>query len=141
MTEAISNTLSSAQSVLSNTYTSARRALSSAPPNDAYLRWDAPGVETPQSARTDEDAKSHKIAEVMNRMQQHNFDKHRHAFRATHVKTQGIVKGELSVLTDLPPHLRQGMFAQPGKRYDVTARYANEPIFLQEDQAPGPRGA
>jgi len=140
MTEAISNTLASAQSILSDTYTSARRAVSSAPPNDAYLRWDAPGVEKPRPERTDEEAKARQIAEVMNRMQQRNFDKHRHAFRATHVKTQGIVKGQLHVLPDLPPHLRQGMFTQPGKTYDVAARYANEPVFLQEDQAPGPRG-
>ncbi|KAL8837851.1 MAG: hypothetical protein Q9170_002369 [Blastenia crenularia] len=31
----------------------------------------------------------------MNRVQKRNFDKHRHAFRVTHVKTQGIVKGPL----------------------------------------------
>lgn len=65
---------------------------------------------------------------------------HRHAFRATHVKTQGLVKGKLTVLPDLPEHLRQGIFAEPGKTYDVAARYANEPVFLQDDKAPGPRG-
>lgn len=72
--------------------------------------------------------------------QQHNFDQHRHAFRATHVKTQGIVKGKLTVPSDLPSHLRQGLFKTPGKTYDVAARYANEPVFLQADQEPGPRG-
>jgi hypothetical protein len=51
----------------------------------------------------------------------------------------GIVKGKLSILPDLPPYLRQGIFAEPGKTY-VTARYVNEPVFLQPDQAPGPRG-
>jgi hypothetical protein len=50
------------------------------------------------------------------------------------------VKGKLSILPDLPPHLRQGIFAAPGKTYDATARYANEPVFLQPDQAPRPRG-
>ena len=79
-------------------------------------------------------------ANVMNKMQQHNFDKHRHAYRATHVKTQGIVKGTLEVPADLPKHLHQGIFSEPGMKYDVIARYANEPVFLQEDQAPGPRG-
>ncbi|KZM20217.1 catalase [Ascochyta rabiei] len=39
----------------------------------------------------------------MNKMQQHNFKQHRHSFRATHVKTQGIVKGKPTILTDLPP--------------------------------------
>ena len=55
-------------------------------------------------------------------------------------QNSGIVKGKLSILPDLPPHLRQGIFAEPGKTYDATARYANEPVFLQPDQAPRPRG-
>lgn len=57
---------------VSQGYTAARRALSSAPPNDAYLKWDTPGVE---EIKSDEDAKSVKIAETMNKMQKHNFDK------------------------------------------------------------------
>jgi hypothetical protein len=114
-----------------------KRAISSAPPNDAYLRWDAPGVETPKS---DEEEKAKMIGEAMNKMQQHNFDQHRHVFRATHVKTQGIVKGNLTVLPDLPRHLQQGLFKTPGKTFDVGARFANEPVFLQADQEPGPRG-
>jgi hypothetical protein len=114
-----------------------KRAISSAPPNDAYLHWDAPGVESPKS---DEEDKARKIGETMNKMQQHNFDQHRHVFRATHVKTQGIVKGKLTVLPDLPSHLQQGLFKIPGRSFDVAARYANEPVFLQADQEPGPRG-
>ncbi|KAJ4300790.1 hypothetical protein N0V90_002878 [Kalmusia sp. IMI 367209] len=122
---------------LTEAYNTVRRALSSAPPNDAYLRWDADGVETP---RPGEEETARKIGETMNKMQQHNFDQHRHCFRATHVKTQGIVKGKLTVLPDLPKHLQQGMFREPGKTYDIAARYANEPVFLQADQDPGPRG-
>lgn len=118
-------------------YNTVKRAISTPPPNDAYLRWDAPGVEDPQA---DEEEKAKKIGETMNKMQQHNFDLHRHAFRATHVKTQGVVKGKMSVLQNLPEHLRQGLFKTPGKTYDVAARYANEPVFLQADQEPGPRG-
>ena len=114
-----------------------KRALSSAPPNNAYLQWDSPGVE---NIKPDEQEKTMKIGDTMNKMQQHNFDQHRHAYRATHVKTQGIVKGNLRVLPDLPSHLRQGIFSEPGKSYDVAARYANEPVFLQPDQEHGPRG-
>lgn len=121
---------------LTQGYNSAKRALSTAPPNDAYLHWDAPGVE---EIKPDEEAKSQQIADTMNKMQKHNFDKHRHAFRATHVKTQGIVKGTLTVPSSLPPHLSQGLFAHPGT-YPVAARYANEPVFLQPDTEPGPRG-
>lgn len=122
---------------LQNAYDTIKQALSTAPPNDAYLHWDAPGVENP---KPNEEETAKKIGEVMNKMQQHNFDQHRHAFRATHVKTQGIVKGKLKVLQDLPAHLRQGLFKVPGKTYDIAARYASEPVFLQADEEPGPRG-
>lgn len=57
---------------IGDAWTSAKRALSSAPPNDAYLPWDAEGVETVQP---DEEEKAGKIADTMNKMQEHNFDK------------------------------------------------------------------
>ncbi|KAL9602001.1 MAG: hypothetical protein Q9219_002109 [cf. Caloplaca sp. 3 TL-2023] len=122
--------------IVDNVYASAKGAISSAPPNDAYLRWDATGVE---KSVPNEEAKMEEVAEIMNKMQKHNFDKHRHAFRATHVKTQGIVKGTLTIPPELPQHLAQGLFAHPGT-YPVCARYANEPVFLQPDNVTGPRG-
>ncbi|KAF2846117.1 heme-dependent catalase [Plenodomus tracheiphilus IPT5] len=122
---------------LMEAYNTVKRAISSAPPNDAYLCWDAPGVETIEENETET---ARKIGATMNKMQQHNFDQHRHAFRATHVKTQGIVKGTLTIQDDLPTHLQQGLFKTPGKTYNVAARYASEPVFLQVDQEPGPRG-
>lgn len=57
---------------LTQGYNTAKRALSTAPPNDAYLHWDAPGVE---DIRPDEEAKAQQIADTMNKMQKHNFDK------------------------------------------------------------------
>lgn len=122
---------------LNSALNAAKRVLSTAPPNDAYLAWDAPGVEC---IKSDEQEKAKQIGETMNKMQQHNFDQHRHAFRATHVKTQGIVKGTLTVPADIPSHLQQGLFKIPGKSYKIAARYASEPVFLQADQEPGPRG-
>jgi hypothetical protein len=127
----------SLKEAVSSVWTDVKRGLSSAPPNDAYLAWDASGVE---SIKPDEQEKTQRIKEVMERMQKRNFDLHRKAFRATHVKTQGIVKGKLQVHPDLPEHLRQGIFAEPDKTYDVAARYANEPYLLQRDQESGPRG-
>jgi hypothetical protein len=108
---------------VSDAYESARRTLSSAPPNDSYLRWDAPGVEAP---KPNEDETVNEIRETVNRMQQYNFDQHRHAFRATHVKTQDIVKGKMTVRPDLLAYLQQGLF----KTYDIAAQYADEPVFL-----------
>ena len=57
---------------VSQGYNNVKRAVSSAPPNDAYLQWNAPGVE---NVKPDEDAKSQEIADTMNKMQKHNFDK------------------------------------------------------------------
>jgi len=54
------------------------------------------------------------------------------------VKTQRLVKGARTVPSDLPSHVRQGLFATPGS-YPVAARYANEPNFRQDDEKPGPR--
>ncbi|KAK3615505.1 hypothetical protein LTR56_026547 [Elasticomyces elasticus] len=34
----------------------------------------------------------------------------------------------------------QGLFSNAGKTYPLAIRYANEPSFLQDDRAPGPRG-
>ena len=57
---------------LTQGYNTAKRALSTAPSNDAYLQWDAPGVE---EVKPDEEAKAQQIADTMNKMQKHNFDK------------------------------------------------------------------
>jgi hypothetical protein len=67
----------------------AKRATTSAPSTDVYLPWDSPDVE---EKVPNEETKMAEIAKIMSRMQQHNFDKHRHGFRVTHVKTQGIVE-------------------------------------------------
>ena len=48
-----------------------KRNVGSAPATDAYLAWNAPGVERVQD---DEEAKARRIAETMNKMQGHNFD-------------------------------------------------------------------
>lgn len=59
------------KSSVSAAATTAKRTLTSAPPADAYLPWNAPGVET---IKDDEEGKAVKIADTMNKMQRHNFD-------------------------------------------------------------------
>lgn len=123
------------KNIVSSAVEGVKNAVSTpAPPTDQYLPWDTPGVE---NEKANEKETAAKIGQIMTRMQEKNFAKHRHAFRATHVKVQGIVKGKLQVRPDLPEHLRQGMFSEPGKEFDVIARYANEPYLLQADQEPG----
>ncbi|KAK5125950.1 hypothetical protein LTR85_011305 [Meristemomyces frigidus] len=103
----------------------------------SLVAWNDPKVE-PQI--DDEESKIKQIHETINKVQEHNFSHHRHGFRGTHVKTQAIVKGSMTVEKDLPEHLAQGLFSQGGKNYTLGIRYANEPSFLQDDRAPGPRG-
>ncbi|KAI1617572.1 catalase-like domain-containing protein [Exophiala viscosa] len=69
---------------------------------------------------------------------------HRHGFRGTHVKTQGIVKGELTI-NHLRDELAHGICSPENQKVNggkkpVVLRFANEPSFLQDDREPGPRG-
>lgn len=99
------------------------------------VRYDDPGVEP----RLDNETElTQELVYLISDIQQHNFSMHRHGFRGTHVKVQGIVKGTLTV-PELSDELAQGICAQP-VTYDIALRFANEPSFLQDDRAPGPRG-
>lgn len=60
------------KSTASTAAAATKRTLGPAPPTDAYLTWDAPGVEKPHLEGEEETTK--KIAGTMNAMQRHNFD-------------------------------------------------------------------
>lgn len=104
-----------------------------------YVKYDNPDVEP---AVTDEAGLQDQLFKLIKRTQQHNFSIHRHAYRATHVKTQAIVKGTLTVLPDLPPEIAHGIASPINAKspHPIAIRFANEPSFLQDDRAPGPRG-
>ena len=84
-------------------------ALSFAPPNDAYLRLDAEGVEKPVD---NGEEKTEQIGVTVNKRQDHNFDQHRPCSRVTHVETKSIVKSTLTVEEEFPPDLGHGAFSQ-----------------------------
>ena len=105
--------------------------------SNQYVKWNDADVEPKIE---DEDGKIKQLCDLANKIQQRNFAHHRHGFRTTHVKTQAIVKGSMTVTSDLPQHLAQGIFKKGGSTYPLGIRYANEPIFLGDDRAPGPRG-
>lgn len=107
--------------------------------SEPYVRYNDPDVEP----KIDDEAElQSELFDIIRRTQEHNFSMHRHAFRATHVKTQAIVKGELSILPDLPEDLAQGIASHENAstRHPIAIRFANEPSFLQDDRSPGPRG-
>jgi hypothetical protein len=63
-----------------------------------------------------------------------------HAIRDAHSKSCGILQGELTVHADIPPNLRQGMFAEPGRTYPLIARISTTSGAIRSDQVRGVRG-
>lgn len=104
-----------------------------------YVKYTDDGVE-PKIPNEPELQKE--LFEIIRRTQEHNFSMHRHAMRATHVKTQAIVKGTLTIEPNLPEELAYGIASPENAKqpHPVGIRFANEPSFLQDDRTPGPRG-
>lgn len=70
-------------------------------------------------------------------------DQHREGtryLRDAHAKAHGCVKAEVSVLTDLDPALRQGVFAEPGKTWQAQMRLSNGNAYPQFDSIRDARG-
>jgi hypothetical protein len=79
------------------------------------------------------------IVASMGRMNRIVFDKHRHASRDAHAKSHGVLVGTLTVYDDLAPHLRQGLFRQPGS-YPIVLRFSSAPGDINSDTVPSPKG-
>ena len=62
-----------------------------------------------------------------------------HAVRAVHAKGHGLIVGRMTVREDLPPELRQGLFAKPGN-YDVVMRLSTNAGDILDDSVSLPRG-
>ena len=105
-----------------------------------YVRWDEEGVEKiPEGEAEDIQA----VADQINAIQKAQYNSHRHCYTGerlveilllrglltkagTHARTQGVVKGTLVVERNLPPHLKQSMFAEE-RGWPVLCRYSSEP--------------
>ncbi len=59
----------------------------------------------------DEDEHIQRCIDSLRRTNAKTFDVHRHGYRATHAKSHGILRGELSVADGLPVELAQGLFS------------------------------
>lgn len=59
--------------------------------------------------------------------------------RVSHAKSFALAVGELTVAEGLPPHLRQGLFAQPAA-FPVIIRLANVPGTIESDAVHTQRG-
>jgi catalase len=96
----------------------------------------APDVET---VSEDEAHLTDQIVEQMAAANRCAFERHRHAVRDAHAKSNGLLIGELAVHANLPPELRQGIFAE-ARSYHVVARLSSAPGDIHSDKIPAPRG-
>ncbi|MBB5717085.1 catalase family protein [Sphingomonas aerophila] len=62
-----------------------------------------------------------------------------HAVRSVHAKAHGILAGDLTISTDLPPELAQGLFATAGT-HKVVMRFSTNPGDILDDSVSAPRG-
>ncbi len=67
------------------------------------------------------------------------FKRFHKGLRDAHAKAHGVLYGTLIVDADLPPELKQGLFAEPGE-YPVIARFAATSGALRSDRVSGVRG-
>ena len=70
-------------------------------------------------------------------------DQHREAtryLRDAHAKAHGCVKAEVTVLAELTPSLRQGVFSEPGKTWQAMIRLSNGNAYPQFDSIRDARG-
>lgn len=96
----------------------------------------APDIET---IAEDEEKLTVEIVEQMAAGNRCAFEHHRHAIRDAHAKSHAILKGELTVHDNLPPELRQGIFARAAT-HSIVARISSSPGDIHSDAIPAPRG-
>lgn len=105
--------------------------------NLTYVPY-SPKLESP---KPDEQQQIDKITAALRKNNELQLKKNDgHAIRDAHAKSHGILRGELRVDSNLPEHLRQGMFAEPGKTYPVIARLSTTAGAIRSDQVRGVRG-
>jgi hypothetical protein len=102
-----------------------------------YVRYD----DSIEVIQPDEARLTKEICESMTKASKCAFDKWSHATRGQHAKSHGVLKGKLKVLgaAELPEYLRQGVFATPGREYDIIVRYSTGHGTCRSDLAPSPR--
>ena len=98
----------------------------------------APATTWKEKIDTDEAQRFERHAQTLRELQRKNAAG-RPASRALHAKGQCPVEATFTVLDNLPPHARAGLFAQPAT-YRAYVRYSNGSGKHQSDRAPDVRG-
>ena len=109
------------------------------PPYSEYPRY-VRFSEAVERVEPDEEELFDRIVEVMAKGGESVRKRHGHALRTSHAKAHGLLRGELRVEENLPPELRQGLFAE-SRSYPATVRLAQVPGELLDDRTVStPRG-
>lgn len=56
-----------------------------------------------------------------------------HRLRAQHAKATGCVTAKFQIAAEIPPDLRHGVFAEPGRSFDAIARFSNSQGTVEPD--------
>ncbi len=95
-----------------------------------------PSFETPEP---DEAQTTAQFVETLRGISETTFKDYGHAVRSLHAKGYGLLRGELRVFNNLPPHLAQGLFAKPAT-YPLVMRFSTAPGDVLDDSISSPRG-
>jgi hypothetical protein len=96
----------------------------------------SPGIERPEP---DEAETFSEMVETLRGITETTAKDYGHAVRAAHAKSTALLKAEMTVIGDLSPVLKQGLFAQSGK-YQAILRFSTSPADIIADSISTPRG-
>lgn len=92
-----------------------------------------------EQAPDDEGETAKELADTLRSIMQTTFEDHGHAYRSVHAKAHGLLRGEITVLDNLPVELAQGAFAKPGT-LPLVLRFSTNPGDVLDDKVSTPRG-
>ncbi|MBM7062003.1 catalase family protein [Pseudomonas sp. UL073] len=105
-----------------------------------YYAWKFSGpVSTEEQIPAGEAELTRSIIEDAVRVVEQHRDNTR-VLRDAHAKAHGCVRAEVSVASELPQTLRQGVFQEPGKTWQAWVRFSNGNAYPQFDRARDARG-
>lgn len=99
------------------------------------LRY-SPSLEVPED---DEAETTAELIETLLDISRKTYEDGGHGLRSVHAKSHALLRGQLVIPSDLPPHLAQGLFARPGQ-LDAVVRISTTPGDLLDDSVSTPRG-
>ncbi|MCD2451594.1 hypothetical protein GO003_014460 [Methylicorpusculum oleiharenae] len=83
-----------------------------------------PDLEAEQIAET---------TEITTKLLDKRYPPPKQILRGVHPKSHGCVKATFTINFDIPPELKVGLFAQPGKQFDAIIRFSNASALVEPD--------